>query len=251
MSMGRRTQLRILLLQIRDEARTRREELESFALFSGLQPEQIEILNLFDQPRFDPRQVLDYDALFVGGSSEASVLEPARYPFVPAAEALLRFCIAERVPVFASCFGHQLAVTALGGQVVRDERDFEMGTLPIFLTPAAAIDPLYRGVPSGFLAVSVHRERATAVPAGCQLLAYTQACIHSFKVRGAPFWTTQFHPEVSRAILIERLTVFKEKYTDGDDHLRQVLENAAETPDSNGLLRLFVDRVLLAGEQGW
>ena len=244
-----REQLRILLLQIRDEALTRREELESFARFSGLLPEQFSILNLFDTPEFDPALVNDFDALYVGGSSEASVLETERYPFVLAAQDLLRYCMAQRVPVFASCFGHQLAVMALGGSVVRDDRDFEMGTIPIHLTDQARADPLYRDAPNPFIAVSVHRERATGLPDNCEGLAFTDACLHSFRVKGLPFWTTQFHPEVSKSILISRLTIFKEKYTDGDGHLQQVLAGAVETPDSNNLLRKFVDRVLL-GEGG-
>lgn len=241
----RREQLRILLLQIRDEALTRQEELESFARFSGLAPQQISVLNLFDTPDFDPAMVHDFDALYVGGSSEASVLEPERYPFVIAAQALLRYCIEHRVPVFASCFGHQLAVMALGGEVVRDERDFEMGTVAIRLTAAAHSDLLFQGTPDPFMAVSVHRERATQLPANCELLAYTEACIHSFRVQGKPFWTAQFHPEVSKSILISRLTIFKEKYTDGDGHLQKILDAAVETPDSNNLLKKFVDRVLL------
>ena len=176
-------------------------------------------------------------------------MQPQQYPFVKSTEALLRHCIDIKLPVFCSCFGHQLAAQALGVEIVRDETGFEMGTLPISLTEAATLDPLYRDTPDNFMAVSVHRERAVAVPSGCSALAYTDACNHSFKVDDAPFWTTQFHPEVSRSILIKRLTVYKEKYTDGDDHLQQVLDSAVETPESNALLRKFVDRVLIGGEE--
>ena len=246
--MKNRADLRILLMQIRDEALTRTEELNSFAQYSGLAVEQFDILNLFDTPEFDVARVHGYDALFVGGSSEASVLEPEKYPFVLPAQEMMRYCIEKRIPVFASCFGHQLAVCALGGDIYRDARDFEMGTLPIQLTVAAAHDPIYRDTPDGFLAVSVHRERNNVAPACCEVLAYSESCVHSFKVKGAPFWTTQFHPEVSRAILVERLTLYKEKYTEGDDQLQRVLDNAEETPESNDLLRKFVDRVLIAGE---
>jgi len=246
--MKDRADLRILLMQIRDEAPTRKEELESFAQFCQLEIGQFGILNLFDTPDFDFAIVLDYDALIVGGSSEASVLEPEVYPFVVKAQAMMSYCIEQRVPVFASCFGHQLAVCALGGEIVSDARDFEMGTLPIRLTAAALDDPLYRDTPDGFMAVSVHHERNVDPPAGCKVLAYTRACIHSFKVKGAPFWTTQFHPEVSKSILVKRLTAFKEKYTESDEHLQQVLDSAVETPESNGLLKKFVDRVLIGGE---
>lgn len=245
-ALKNRSRLRILLLQIRDEQLTRVEELASFASYSGLQVHQFEVLNLFDRPRFEPDEAEGYDAVYVGGSSEASVLEPETYPFVPSAQALLRHCIARRQPVFASCFGHQLAVQALGGVVLHDDKDFEMGTLPISLTPAAARDPLFTDTPNPFMAVSVHREKALEVPPGCELLAYTNACVHSFRVRGAPFWTTQFHPEVDRQVLVDRLSLFRKRYTRGDDHLGQVLKAAVETPESNGLLHKFVDRVLLA-----
>jgi GMP synthase (glutamine-hydrolysing) len=247
-AMKDRADLRILLMQIRQEPKTRTEELESFARYAGLAIGQFDILNLFDTPEFDFAMVNDYDALFVGGSSEASVLEPETYPFVRLAQGMMLYCIENRVPVFASCFGHQLAVRALGGEIVRDAHDFEMGTLPVRLTAAAARDPLFRDMPDGFMAVSVHCERSRLTPEGCELLAYSDACIHSLKVEGAPFWTTQFHPEVSRAILVERLTLYKEKYTDGDDQLQRVLDEAVETPESNALLGRFVDRVLIAGE---
>ncbi|MEH6626389.1 MAG: type 1 glutamine amidotransferase [Motiliproteus sp.] len=243
-----KSQLKILLLQIRDEPNTRREELESFAQYSDLAVEQFDILNVFDTPEFDQSVLAGYDALYVGGSSEASVLEPENYPFVIPAQALLRDCVELKMPVFASCFGHQLAVKALGGDIVHDERDFEMGTIPIYLNDVAATDTLYRGVSDGFIAVSVHRERTTEPPQGCTQLAFTESCCHSFKVDGAPFWTTQFHPEVDLRVLIERLTVFKDKYTEGDGHLQRVLDSAEETPESNNLLKSFVDRVLIGAE---
>ena len=242
-----KSQIRILLLQIRDEAQTRREELESFARYSGLPVAQFSVLNVFDTPEFDESVLKGYDALYVGGSSEASVLEPEKYPFVLPAQELLRRCIDLQVPVFASCFGHQLAVMALGGSIVHDEKDFEMGTIPIKLDQPASEDLLFHDVTDGFLAVSVHRERASKPPVNCTQLAYTQDCCHSFKVNNAEFWTTQFHPEVDLQTLIDRLTLFKEKYTDGDGHLQAVLDNAQETPESNNLLKKFVDRVLVAG----
>ena len=90
---------------------------------------------------------------------------------------------------------------------------------------------------------------AIRTPEGCVELAFTEACPHIFRVRGKPFWAFQFHPEVNRDILVERLTVFKEHYTDGDEHLQQVLDDARETPESNHLVTKFVDRVLM-GDDG-
>jgi GMP synthase (glutamine-hydrolysing) len=230
---------------MRDEHRVRTEEYASFCDYSGLEAAQIDALNVFDRPEFPPDVTDGYDALFIGGASGPSVLESEHYPFVRPCIELTRRCAKDGLPVFASCFGFQLAVLALGGYIVRDDRDFEMGTIPIRLTAQAVSDPLFRDVPDGFLAVSVHRERATRVPAGCQPLAYTDKCIHSFRVGRGPFWAFQFHPEVSRARLVERLTIYKAQYTEDDAHLERVLNAAAETPESNRLVHKFVERVLV------
>ncbi len=236
--------MRLLLLQIRDLASVREEEYQSFLRYCGLQEDELDVLNVFDTPSFGPDAIAGYDALLVGGASEASVLEPHNYPFVPDCVALLQHCIEIDFPVFVSCFGFQLAVLALGGDIIRDTGAFEMGTLPISLRGAAANDLLFGDVTDGFYAVAVHRERAPVCPEGATELAYTSKCCHAFKVDNKRFWAFQFHPEVDRATLVSRLTAFKSAYTDGDEQLAEVLGTAVETPESNDLMRKFVDRVL-------
>jgi len=236
--------LRVLLLQIRDNPRVCTEEHQSFAAYSGLDPSQIRILNVFEQPEFDPGVVDDYHALFIGGASDSVLSNPDR-AYRPACEALIRYCLRRAVPVFASCFGFQLAVQVLDGEILRDGEDFEMGTLPISLTAAAAHDPLFQDISDGFLAVAVHKDLAPGAPPGCEMLAYTERCCHAFRVRGRPFWAFQFHPEVDRATLVERLTAYKTQYTRDDRHLAWILDATHETPESNGLVRRFVERIML------
>ncbi len=240
-----RKDLKLLLLQIRDDALVRIEEHQSFCTYAGLQPHQIAIHNVFDVPEFGAEILDGYDALIVGGASEASVLEPERYPFVSAGIRLMQTCIERDFPVFASCFGFQMAVLALGGEIIRDEKDFEMGSIPISLTADAANDVLLHDAPDGFHAIAVHRERSIDCPSDAILLAYTDNCAHAFKVKNKRFWAFQFHPEVDRQTLIERLTIFKDHYTEGATHLQQILDSAVETPHSNNLVSHFVDRVLL------
>jgi len=239
-------QLKILLLQIRDQLQVREEEYESFVAYSGLRDEQIEVLNVFDTPHFDSSVLNGFDALLVGGASEASVLEPDKYPFVGSSIKLLNHCIEQEVPVFASCFGFQLAILALDGEIIRDKTDYEMGTIPISLTDMATHDPVFAGTRQGFPAVSVHKEKAVELPANCIQLAFTSSCQHAFRVVDKPFWAFQFHPEVDRKTLVDRLTIFKAQYTNGDDQLDRVLNSAVETPESNALVGNFVDRVLLS-----
>ncbi|MBC7970025.1 MAG: type 1 glutamine amidotransferase, partial [Verrucomicrobia bacterium] len=113
-----RSQLKLLLLQIRDDAVTCQEELDEFIRYSQLDAKQFAVLNTFETPTFEATCIEGYDALLVGGSSDASVTQPEQYPFVDDAECLLVYCWQKSIPVFASCFGFQAAVEALGGRVI-------------------------------------------------------------------------------------------------------------------------------------
>ena len=55
----------------------------------------------------------------------------------------------------------------------------------------------------------------------------------------------QFHPEVDRATVFERLAIYRTKYTSGDEEFNKVLDSLVETPDSHKLMLNFVDNVLL------
>lgn len=246
--MKQRNQLRILLLQIREDERVRKEELESFTRFCGLDIDQIDVLNVFDTPHFMANVVDEYDGVLVGGASDANVLMPEKYPFVKDCQLLLAHCAESAKPVFASCFGFQLAVLALGGDILHKENDYEMGTVPVSLEYSVWQDPIFRDTPDNFYAVSVHKQYAEILPKACTSLAYTEQCIHAFKVEGKPFWGFQFHPEVDKNTLVERLTFYKNKYTENDKHLELVLATAEETPQSNALLGKFVQRILIDQE---
>jgi GMP synthase (glutamine-hydrolysing) len=239
-----RQKLNILLLQIRYDQEVRVEEHESFANYGNLDINQIDILNVFDTPAFKVDVVKDYDAVFVGGASEANVLQPEKYPFIQDSINLIKYCAQQKIPTFASCFGFQLAVLAFGGTVLDKDRDYELGTVKITLTSSAGSDPVFEGIDNEFFAVSVHRQYSSDVPDCLEVLAYTDQCIHSFKHKEAPLWAFQFHPEVDRETLVKRLTIFSNKYNENKDQLKKVLDSAVETPESNYLVQNFVNNVL-------
>jgi GMP synthase (glutamine-hydrolysing) len=241
-----RSNLKILLLQIREDALTQQEELNEFVRFSLLRADQIDALNVFETPVFDPACSHGYDALFVGGSSDASVTQPEKYPFVEASKQLMRYCWQTSQPVFASCFGFQLAVEALGGKVIVDRPNKEIGTYPIQLTEAATRDRLFHDVPNGFWAIAGHQERAISLPSEAISLAFTEKCPYqAFRMAGKPFYAFQFHPEVDRADLTLRLTRYCDRYLDDSAALKGILTNLQDTAIANQLIERFVDRILL------
>ena len=71
-----REDLKILLLQIRDDTNVRKEELESFAKYSQLDVSQIDVLNVFDTPKFSTDVLNGYNALYVGAVSYTHLTLP-------------------------------------------------------------------------------------------------------------------------------------------------------------------------------
>ena len=241
--------LRILLIQIRGDQESSQEEYDEFVRFSGLQSAQIDVLNVYQQSDFSSTLVDNYDALFVGGSSDASVLEPDRYPSVYGCCRLLRYCYDRDIPVFASCFGFQLAVIEFGGRVILDKPNMEMGTYEILLSDNAKTDPLFRDYPDRFWAISGHKERADRLPNNAILLAYSDLCpFHAFRLKDKPFYAFQFHPEVDPPDLKTRITRYQHRYFEHTDALDRVFETQQSTDLSNGLVKRFID-VMFAQQQ--
>lgn len=249
MSIKLLNSLSVLLIQIRENEDVAKEELESFARFSQIPINNFSVVDVFKEPNFTIDVLKGIDAVFIGGASEASVLETERYPFVNSIIQNIKDCLKLELPVFASCFGFQAAVLALDGEIKRDTENFEMGTVELQTTEHARLDPIFRDKPQTFYAVSVHQEKATELPKGCELLAYTEQCIHAFKVTGKPFWAFQFHPELDTITLTERLRAYQKKYTKDTEQFEGIIKNLQPTKESNSLVKSFAKSILSKKEK--
>lgn len=114
----------------------------------------------------------------------------------------LAFCrtgFASGTPQFGSCWGLQVGAAAAGGTVLRNPLGREIGLArKVMLTDAGRAHPLYRGRPSVFDAIAVHRDIVTALPGGAQVLAHNRMArvqAAAFTVDGGEFWGVQYHPE--------------------------------------------------------
>lgn len=242
-----RQDLKILLMQIREDPITQEEELQEFMRYGRLTRDQFQILDVFKMPTFGSEVLRNVDALFIGGSSDASVLEPEKFPFVYSCQKLLQTTVELDFPVFASCFGFQLLITALGGGVIRDCPNLEMGVYPLSLTPEALTEPLFQDLPNPFLAISGHQERASILPANVINLASSPKCpYHAIKVANRTIYGFQFHPEVDAQDLNARLIRYQTRYLKEDSHLHDILKSIRETPQANQLIAKFIDLFLLA-----
>lgn len=137
-------------------------------------------------------------ALIVLGGA-MGVNDDARYPFLSEVKELIRQVVARQIPYLGICLGGQLLAAALGAEVISNRWE-EQGTLDVALTEAGKTDPLFNGIAETFNTFQWHHD-SFDLPAGCVLLASSDACPHqAFRV-GKSAWGLQFHPEVTEKII--------------------------------------------------
>jgi GMP synthase (glutamine-hydrolysing) len=236
---------RVLLLQARnhDDA-ARLEERSSFADKAGL---DIEAIVPYDLLSGTPtlREALGYDALMVGGSGDYYVSKGNLPGFTHILE-LLQELVAHGHPTFASCFGFQLMVKALGGEIVYDPDGMEVGTYDLTLTQAGDKDELLGTLPRQFRAQLGRKDRAAQLPPGCVNLAYSERSpFQAMRIPGKPIWATQFHPELSREENWLRFQRYQAGYATvmSEEERQAAASRFRGSPETEALIPRFLELV--------
>ncbi len=237
--------LRLLLLQARNPGDpVRRDERECFAEQSGLNLEQIATHDLLKSPP-TARELATCDAVFIGGSGDYYVSKgnlPNQDRFYDS----LRELVSVGKPTFASCYGYQSLVVALGGDVLHDPPATEVGTYTVTLTEAGQRDELFGQFPASFAAQMGHKDRATRHPEGlCNLASSELSPNQAFRIPGKPIWATQFHPELTRERNYGRFLRYLEGYAShlSEAERQAMTEKFQASPHTVELLRRFISLV--------
>lgn len=239
------TLLRYTLLQARNAADLARdEEHAAFAVRLSVSEDHIRCVDVLTTS-LDLGILEGVDALLIGGSGDHSVLDdtPAIHGFIGFLEKVCELGF----PTFASCFGFQGLALALGGSVVSDASRAEVGSYPLTVTPAGAIDPLFSSLPVPFIAQLGHKDHVTSLPAGVENLAQSERShFQALKVVGKPIYATQFHPELTWQENRMRFLRYMKTYGAifGEEVAKERLDSHVPGPEANTLLARFVDLVL-------
>jgi GMP synthase (glutamine-hydrolysing) len=189
-----------------------------------------------------------FDGVIVTGSP-LSVMERAPW-MEELGQELLRIG-ARGAPVLGVCFGHQLLARAAGGDVVRNPRGREIGTVTIQLTAAGAKDPLFAWAQGGTAGSTVIEAQAThvdavePVPPGATLLASNESSPAQAMRLSETVAGVQFHPEVSpeamRELIASRAATLAAEGLDAD-----ALSSAVHETQAASILRAFAAQALRA-----
>jgi GMP synthase (glutamine-hydrolysing) len=202
---------------------------------------QFTTVNLATDPL--PVAALDtVDAMMIGGSGEYSARE--NYPWMEDLLALVRTAYDIDMPVFGSCWGHQIIARAFGGTVLYDRERAEFGCGFMELTDAGTSDPLLSSFPRRFRANLGHQDRVSRLPdEGIELAFNASQRNQAFRIAGKPIYGTQFHSELDAHRERERLEAYRHLYRDelgGPEAYQHVIDSLEDTTDADHLLFDFI-----------
>ena len=186
----------------------------------------------------DPRGVGAVDAIVITGSA-ANV--PTREAWMLQTEAWLREVVAAGTPVFGICFGHQILAQALGGEVQKNPRGREIGTIAV---EQSVDDPLFDGLPPRFAANVTHIDTVVRLPPGAVGLA--RSPLEDYHaIRFTPScYGVQFHPEIDAEVMRGYIDTRREILAAEGFDVEAMLASIGEGDPGRRTLQNFVRRFL-------
>lgn len=192
-------------------------------------------------------ELAGYDAVLFGGSGAYSVLDD--HEWIRDAVRVLLEVVDKKIPSWASCFGFQGLSMALGGEVIHDKSRAEMGSAWLMSTPHAASDPVFSVLPTAFWAQEGHHDHVVKLPRGVTRMVTGSAIENqAFRVDGAPFWASQFHPELTRETTLDRFHHYADHYLTPEQR-QPMLAEISRGRDTPEVAQLLVRATRIGGRQ--
>ena len=188
-----------------------------------------------ERPGPDPRAA----AAYVITGSAAHVQD--REPWVVRTEAWLRDVVAAGVPTLGICFGHQLLAQALGGEVQRNPRGREIGTVEI---ERLAEDPIFDGLEPRFPANATHLDSVLRLPPGTVVLARSSLEHHQALRFGPACYGVQFHPEIDAQVMQRYLDARRDVLRGESIDADALIASVGDAPEGRRVIENFFRHVV-------
>ena len=136
----------------------------------------------------------------LGGRQSATDADGDR--FLSAEVALMREALRDDVPVLGMCLGAQLLAVAAGGEVVNSGRMYT-GWPDLVVSPDAAADPVFGGLPPRLPVLKWHEDVVTRLPADGVVLGSSEGPGMALFRVGCSGWGSQPHLELTDEMLVD------------------------------------------------
>ena len=195
---------------------------------------------LVPRRREPPAPLEEYGAVLVFGGA-MHVDQEDRFGWLRDELRLIRRLAGDGVPLLGVCLGAQLLAKALDAPVRRMPSP-EVGWFDVELSPEAAGDSVFDGLPERFSTFQWH-SYGFELPAGAVPLARNDRCLQAFRA-GDSSWAIQFHAEVTREAVGDWLRSSRPEDDGALDLERLRLETAERIEGWNALGKGLCGRFL-------
>jgi len=187
--------------QIRDQYGHATDWISNLVTSSNI---QIDINNIYANEDFDTSY---YDGWIITGSA-SSVID--NHDWIKLLKNKIIYANKYSIPILGICFGHQIISSALGGDVVHNDRGWELGSYKIDMTEAGLSSKLFNNIELNDYFYFSHEDIVSKLPIDAIELANNSMGLQSFSVANQIFGV-QFHPEFTVDIMDQYVKVRYEK----------------------------------------
>jgi GMP synthase (glutamine-hydrolysing) len=187
--------------QIRDQYGHATDWISNLVTSSNI---QIDINNIYANEDFDKSY---YDGWIITGSA-SSVID--NHDWIKLLKNKIIYANKYAIPILGICFGHQIISSALGGDVVHNNRGWELGSYKIDITEAGLSSKLFNNIELNDYFYFSHEDIVSKLPIDAIELASNSMGLQSFSVANQIFGV-QFHPEFTVDIMGQYVKVRYEK----------------------------------------
>ena len=166
--------------------------------------------------------------VWTGSSLNIYDLTPSIIRQIELAKETLKY----NVKIFGCCWGLQVYVEATGGRIRKNPKGREMiFARNIELNSVGQNHNMYKGKINRFDAFCSHLDEIESVPSESNILStneHSKVQSLSFKINGAEFWGTQYHPEfnfniMSRILSARKSILVSENIFDNENHADKII----------------------------